>query len=374
MSVAAVVVAWRAGAQAGVCLQRLAEVAPTARRILVDNEAGDGSGVDAPDDTAVVRLSENRGFAGGANAGLARAFDDGAAHAVLLNDDVLVEPGCIESARRRRRAMAARRRRASKARRASRSAGQSSSSKRGFGRHVDGASDYLTGACLCISRGAWEAVGPFDEKLFLYYEDVDWCLRARALGVPLTVALKARATHSGGASSGGERGETWAYYSTRNRLWVLEQQRGARHARREAIRTSARARVRALQPARRAVSQAKLAGVRDWSERQYGEGPVAPLKVAFDVACLTQTRAGTARLAIGLRDALRVREDIELIELGGQEWKERGSFGQKRDALQQDLALVRAAARQGGARARGRHAALPDVPRALCANPACRPS
>ena len=116
-------------------------------------------------------------------------------------------------------------------------------------------------------------VGPFDEELFLYYEDVDWCLRARALGVPLTVALDARATHSGGASSGGEQGETWAYYSTRNRLWLLERQRGARSARREAMRTSMRARARALQPARRAVAHAKLAGVRDWSERRMGRGP-----------------------------------------------------------------------------------------------------
>ena len=65
---------------------------------------------------------------------------------------------------------------------------------------------------------------------------------------------------------------------------------------------------------------------------------MATLTVAFDVACLTQTRAGTARLAIGLRDALQARSDVELIQLGDREWQERGSFAQKRDALQQDLA------------------------------------
>src|SRR6476661_1691731 len=97
VSVAAVVVAWRAGERAGACLARLAEVAPSARRILVDNEAGDGTGVDAPDDTVVVRLADNRGFAGGANAGLTRAFLGGAGHAVLLNDDLLVEAGCVEA-------------------------------------------------------------------------------------------------------------------------------------------------------------------------------------------------------------------------------------------------------------------------------------
>jgi glycosyltransferase involved in cell wall biosynthesis len=80
---------------------------------------------------------------------------------------------------------------------------------------------------------------------------------------------------------------------------------------------------------------------------------MAPLTVAFDVACLTQTRAGTARLAIGLRDALQARADIELIQLGDREWQERGSFGQKRDALKQDLAWygrrLAKEARSGGA-------------------------
>ena len=272
MSVAAVVVAWRAGARAGACLRRLAEVAPIARRLLVDNEAGEDSGADVPDGTAVVGLSDNRGFAGGANAGLAQAFAEGASHALLLNDDVLVEAGCVE-------ALVA-------------AAGDGGAASpridgppgiafvggelelvRGFGRHVEGARDYLSGACLCISRRAWEVVGPFNEELFLYYEDVEWCLRARSLGVPLTVALDARAGHSGGASSGGQKGETWAYYSTRNRLWLLEVERGARVARREAARTRLRARVRSVQSTRRAVALAKLAGVEDWSHRRMGRGP-----------------------------------------------------------------------------------------------------
>jgi GT2 family glycosyltransferase len=272
VSVAAVVVAWRAGERAGACLARLADVAPAAQLILVDNEAGDGSGVDAPDGTVVVRLADNRGFAGGANAGLTRAFLDGAEHAVLLNDDLLVEPGSVQAL------VAA----AGEAGAASPRidgppgfafAGGELELERGFGRHVDGANDYLSGACLCISRTAWDRVGPFDEELFLYYEDVDWSLRARVLGVPLTVALDAHASHSGGASSGGELGETWAYYSTRNRLWLLEKQQGARKARREAARTSFRARLRAVQSARRSVARAKLAGVHDWSEHRMGRGP-----------------------------------------------------------------------------------------------------
>ncbi len=272
MSVAAVVVAWRAGERAGACLGRLAEVAPGVQRVLVDNESGDEPSAAAQLAATVVGLSDNRGFAGGANAGLERAFAEGAAHAVLLNDDVLVEPGCVEELVRA----------AGDAGAASPRidgppgiafAGGELELVRGFGSHVDGAGDYLSGACLCISRAAWEKVGRFNEELFLYYEDVEWCLRARSLGVALTVALDARATHSGGASSGGAEGETWAYYSTRNRLWLLEVERGARVAAREAAKTRLRARMRTVQPARRAVARAKLAGVLDWSERRMGRGP-----------------------------------------------------------------------------------------------------
>ena len=272
MSVAAVVVAWRAGERAGACLGRLAEVAPDAARVLVDNESGAGPGIEVPEGTLVVGLDDNRGFAGGANAGLERAFADGASHAVLLNDDVLVEAGCVEAL-----VAAAGERGAASPRIEGPPgiafAGGELELVRGFGRHVDGADDYLSGACICISRGAWDAVGAFNEELFLYYEDVEWCLRARAIDVPLTVVLDARAAHSGGASSGGDKGETWAYYSTRNRLWLLEIERGARVAHREAGKTKLRARMRAVQPARRAVSQAKLAGVHDWSERRMGRGP-----------------------------------------------------------------------------------------------------
>ena len=240
--------------------------------MLVDNEAGHGTGADVPRDTLVLPLRENRGFAGGANAGLGRAFADGAEHAVLLNDDVLVEVGCVEAL------VAASGQRGAASPRIDGPpgiafAGGELELVRGFGRHVDGAGDYLSGACLCISRGAWEAVGSFNEELFLYYEDVEWCLRARSHGVPLTVALDARAAHSGGATSGGGEGETWAYYATRNRLWLLEVERGARVAAREAAKTRLRARMRAVQPARRAVARAKLAGVLDWSERRMGRGP-----------------------------------------------------------------------------------------------------
>ncbi len=42
--------------------------------------------------------------------------------------------------------------------------------------------DWVTGACVLIDRVCFEELGGFDESYFLYYEDVDLCLRATKRG------------------------------------------------------------------------------------------------------------------------------------------------------------------------------------------------
>ena len=37
--------------------------------------------------------------------------------------------------------------------------------------------DWLFGACLMIRRSVLEKIGPFDERFFMYFEDLDWCRR-----------------------------------------------------------------------------------------------------------------------------------------------------------------------------------------------------
>jgi GT2 family glycosyltransferase len=63
------------------------------RLFLVDNGSSDGSGEFAARQfpaVTVLRQEPNRGYAGGANAGLRRALADGAKYVALLNDDTAV--------------------------------------------------------------------------------------------------------------------------------------------------------------------------------------------------------------------------------------------------------------------------------------------
>jgi GT2 family glycosyltransferase len=51
-----------------------------------------------------------------------------------------------------------------------------------------------------IPRDVWVRLDGFDESYFMYGEDTDLCLRARALGVPSVVCPEATLIHHGGQS------------------------------------------------------------------------------------------------------------------------------------------------------------------------------
>jgi len=59
------------------------------------------------------------------------------------------------------------------------------------------------GACLAVTRAAWEAVGGLDEQFFpVWFEDVDFCQRLRESGGKVIYCPAARFHHSGGHSVG----------------------------------------------------------------------------------------------------------------------------------------------------------------------------
>jgi N-acetylglucosaminyl-diphospho-decaprenol L-rhamnosyltransferase len=68
-----------------------------------------------------------------------------------------------------------------------------------------------TGGAALYDRAAFEAVGGFDEHIFLYYEDLDLALRMAAAGARCRLAGGARALHAYSASLGAKSGQKFAH-------------------------------------------------------------------------------------------------------------------------------------------------------------------
>jgi GT2 family glycosyltransferase len=68
-----------------------------------------------------------------------------------------------------------------------------------------------TGGAALYDRAAFEAVGGFDERIFLYYEDLDLALRIAARGGRCRLAAGATAVHAYSASLGAGSGRKFAH-------------------------------------------------------------------------------------------------------------------------------------------------------------------
>ena len=61
--------------------------------------------------------------------------------------------------------------------------------------------DWLVGACLCLRPEALRQVGLFDERYFMYSEEIDLCRRLRAAGWRIRYEPRAEVVHLEGGSS-----------------------------------------------------------------------------------------------------------------------------------------------------------------------------
>lgn len=92
-----------------------------------------------------------------------------------------------------------------------------------------------TGGAALYSKSAFDAVEGFDERIFLYYEDLDLALRLAAAGVRCRLAPEATAVHaysaSLGAGSGAKYERTgWSRGYMLRRYGVMSRPRGAARA------------------------------------------------------------------------------------------------------------------------------------------------
>jgi len=61
--------------------------------------------------------------------------------------------------------------------------------------------DQPMASCLIARREVFSQVGPFDEELPIFFNDVDWCFRAKQAGWKIYFTPNAIVTHHGGAST-----------------------------------------------------------------------------------------------------------------------------------------------------------------------------
>jgi GT2 family glycosyltransferase len=205
--------------------------------IVVDNGSADGSAVllRALDGITLLETGCNLGFSGGCNVGIRAALAHGAEHVLLVNSDVVLAPdavGALLIAAQRNQdvgilgpLIASRENPARVA-----SAGISYSLRTGRMRHLNVGRpitafagcdvrevDAVSGCVMLIRRGVVERAGLLQEDYFFSFEDIEFCLRARAAGFRTCCALRARACHEGGASIG-RRSPRRVYFATRNHL------------------------------------------------------------------------------------------------------------------------------------------------------------
>ena len=216
LPVAAVVLNWNGLEKTAACCRSLAEQAhPHLRIWVVDNGSTANTLYDlqrACPQATVIRLEKNLGFAGGVNVGIHAARAGGGFDFVwLLNNDAVCEPDALA------RMLAV-------ADRDTRIAAVGCTMQEGGGdtppRRVHAGKrlrppffipeaarraaeiDYLCGACLLIRHEALEEVGLLDEGYFFFFEDADWCFRARRYGWTLGVATGDLVRHAGSGTIG----------------------------------------------------------------------------------------------------------------------------------------------------------------------------
>ena len=80
--------------------------------------------------------------------------------------------------------------------------------------------DWISGCALMVSRRAIEEVGLISEEFFIYWDEVDWCLRFRQAGFKIMTEPRAKVWHKGVKRLYSPK-PVITYYVTRNRFLLL---------------------------------------------------------------------------------------------------------------------------------------------------------
>lgn len=227
------------------CIESFSYVNTPHKLILVDNGSTDGSKekleAEFPYHTLIAN-EKNLGYAGGNNTGIKYALKQNASYILILNNDTVVAPDFLdtfiehEAQQTRESVLGAKVVSYYQRRQLDHLGGVWNSQTHNFDLIGKEAAvqdttpfnkplDYLTGCALFAKGSTFKKVGLFDPRYFLFWEEVDWCYRAKQMGVALRVCPNAILYHKGSASfDSGSPHKT--YFWWRSRLLWLEKHTG----------------------------------------------------------------------------------------------------------------------------------------------------
>jgi len=248
--VAIIVVNWNRVQDVLECLDSVKKIQyPNFQVIVVDNASSDGSVAAIRQkfpEVCLIESKENMGFVEGNNIGLKTAAAQGAAYALLLNNDTLVAPdflGCLIDVAESDPKIAVVGPTIYYAGSAGHpvegspnivwSAGGAIDRKRGttrmLGLDEDDSGqfgqqprlvDFVTGCALLVKMAVLAETGLLDARFFAYYEETEWCVRIRSKGYHILHVPGSKIWHKIARDERSASANV-RYYMTRNRLLFL---------------------------------------------------------------------------------------------------------------------------------------------------------
>jgi hypothetical protein len=226
------------------CLESVRSVDyPNFDTIVVDNGSGDESvkaiRKEFPE-VKVIEIGKNLGYAGGNNVGIRYALRNGADYILILNNDTIVDPQLLKAfinaaiQIHQPGILSPKIYYFSNRKKIWYAGGQQIKQTARF-RHIGMGrdendteyktimeTDYASGCALFTNASVFNAIGLFDEKFFLTYEETDFCYKARNKNIRCYVVPEAKVWHKISVSFGGEKSPMFIYFLTRNRLLWAE--------------------------------------------------------------------------------------------------------------------------------------------------------